>query len=162
MKYLPKILPIAEKIFLLLLVIGAGMKAIDKGGSMFLALALSGLACVYFLGIHVPSEVKIEEGEEPSGFKMLLILSILPRVIGISLAVSIIGIQFYLLQLEGSAVMLLVGGQTIIVAMFLFLVMQLNGTPYVESLRPKMLRGLVVVGAIAVIWFEGGLVLPQG
>ena len=62
----------------------------------------------------------------------------------------------------GYAVMLLVGAQTIVVVLLLFLVMKLRRTPHIESLLPKMLRGLIILGAIAVIWLEGGLVLPQG
>jgi len=58
--------------------------------------------------------------------------------------------------------MILVGSLTIVAAMFLLLVMQLTGTPHIDSLRSKMLRGVVILGAVAVIWFEGGLVLPPG
>jgi len=101
MKYLPKILPIGEKLFLLMLLIGAAMQAIGKGGNIILALSLSGLACVYFIGSYLPSELEIQEEEEDSGFKMLLVLSVLPRIMGISMSVSIVGKQFYLLQLEG-------------------------------------------------------------
>ena len=160
-KYLPKILPILEKLSLTLLLVGAVMQATGSGGMIIVALALSTLACVYFLEAFMLLEITEPEENESSDFKALLGQSILPRVLGVSMSVAIVGIQFYLLQLEGYATMLLVGGQTIVVSLFLALVLHFSGTPHLETLRPKAIKALIVVGMIAVIWWQGGLFPPR-
>ena len=93
MKYLLKILPYAEKFFLALLLVGAVLKILGMEGMIFITFGLLGLASVFFLTAYTPSDVVIAE-DEKAGFKELLVLGIIPKVLGMSMSIATVGILF--------------------------------------------------------------------
>ncbi len=75
-----------------------------------LMVSLSGLAIVFFLGAYQPSNI-VRSDDEKFGFMDLLYLTIAPKLVGISMAVSLIGILFYFINanVQGTKQMLLLG-----------------------------------------------------
>lgn len=75
-----------------------------------LIVSLSGLAIVFFLGAYQPSNI-VRSDNEKLGFMDLLYLTIAPKLVGISMAVSLIGILFYFINanVEGTKQMLFLG-----------------------------------------------------
>lgn len=156
MKHLPKILSFLEKLAVAIFIGAAISWQLNiEGASILIALSLGTLACVYFLRVYIPSDIKIAEGEQ-LGFQELLVMQILPRVLGISMAVAIIGIQFFLLGLEGYATMIAVGGSTIAVASFIAGVLRISGTRYSETLVPTLFRALIILVVVVVLALQQG------
>jgi len=162
MKYLPKILRYLEMIAVTLLLAGGLFEKLTiEGGMILVGLALSMLACVYFLQAYVPSDVKIKESNS-FGFKDLLTLSILPKVFGISMSVAIVGIQFFLLQLEGYPMMITIGTFTIVTAYFIALVLRFSGAYYFPTLVPILFRAFIILASVLVLFLYSGLELQHG
>src|SRR5436190_8350702 len=101
-------LSILEKIAVVVALLGIGFKYLHlAGGNEMLMLGLSGLAGVYFMFAYKPPE-KTDQEEKP-GFATLLIATILPKVSWIACSVLTIGVLFGVLNLSGSAEMLMIG-----------------------------------------------------
>ena len=100
----------------------------DMNAESLILFSMSGLAIVFFLYAQRPPEMS-NTGEEPLGFKALLTMSVIPKVLWISLSVSTIAILFHYLQLNdtGSKQMLLIGGSSLFMGMLLLGILTLGG-----------------------------------
>ena len=110
--YPERILPWIEGIGLVLLVISGMMILLDMQAQELLMISLSTLSVVFFLRANSSPALKIKEGEQ-LGFTSLLSLVILPKVLWIGSSAATIGILFWILRLEGSAEMLMIGGSAL-------------------------------------------------
>lgn len=138
--YADKSLPWLEAIGLVLLVISGMMMLLKMQAQELLMIALSTLAITFFLKAHRPPAMKIKEGE-PQGFTSLLSLVILPKVLWIGASVATIGILFWLLHMNGSAEMLMIGGSTLAFGTVLLGALMMTGTEDLwTAYRPILFR----------------------
>ncbi len=126
-----KSLPLAEKFFLAGVALGLVLYySVNESNIVFIS--LSALAAVYFLYAHVPPEL-VRDDDKPHGFAELLANSIVPKVMWISASVSIIGLLFALLKLEGSPEMLLIAVSALGVGLLLFTIFFTIGVKGIQS-----------------------------
>src|SRR5689334_19459257 len=93
-----------EKIFLVGFIIGVGLRITHTvGGDQFLMISMSGFAMTSFLTAYKP----LAENTA-TGFNAVLV-TIINKVFYIASAVSIIGLQFFLLHFTGYQQMLIIG-----------------------------------------------------
>ncbi|MEQ8304854.1 MAG: hypothetical protein RIB47_15775 [Cyclobacteriaceae bacterium] len=131
-------LPAAEKIFLAGLAVGVVLLFMSVDTTV-LMISLNGLAVVYFLFAYKPLEIQREEGAL-FGFSELLAYMIVPKVMWIASAVSLIGIMFSLLKLEGSSNMLLIGLISLGIGTLLLVIFKAIGVKQLEVLQPMLYR----------------------
>ena len=93
--------------------------------------------------------------EEKFGFLDLLMTSIVPKVLGIGMAVSMMGTLFFLLEYEGYPQMLQLGGTTIVVC-YALIVLSGSIAKYGRLLAPMLLRSLLVVAVVGYVIFIAG------
>jgi len=151
---LAKILPAIEKAALVCIIAGSSLKILHlNGANMLLLIGMSSLAGAWYLMAFMPaSPVDDETNAPPSsmGFLALLMTTILPKLMGIAGAVSIIGILFHLLHLPGAGLMLLIGSSTCAVATAIFLFALLTGK---ISVLPPMVWRIGTAAAIGFYYF---------
>lgn len=114
-------------------------------GSQLLVVALGSLAVFYNLSAF--QALPPAPDNAPSS---LFADILLPKITGIGAAVAVIGILFGLMHWNGAAVMLLVGGSTLVMAGFFSL------TAYLSSRQPRLLAGVVraaLIGGLALVLF---------
>jgi len=135
-----------EKIAIALLFLCGLLAALGKEAEAqgLLMVSLGTLSTVFFLYANAPPQ-GIDKTEQPMGFKELLTLLIIPKVLWISLAISTIGILFYFLNLKGYNEMLLIGGTSLLFALVLLAVLFLNGAKYLDAIRPVLMRAVTVL-----------------
>jgi uncharacterized membrane protein YfcA len=108
-----KILPAVEKAALITVIAGSAFKILHyTGANMLLLIGLVTLAGTWYLMAFSPKQPSEDEAGTPAGpkdFFSLLVSTILPKVMGIAGAVTVIGILFYLLHMPGATQMLLIG-----------------------------------------------------
>jgi hypothetical protein len=101
---------------------GAGIGLLLRFASVpsnnLIIISLSGLAIILFLSAYRPPNI-VRSDDEKLGFTDLLCFSIAPKVLGISSAVTIIGVLFFLMGMKGYEQMLLVGSMSIAIASLL-------------------------------------------
>lgn len=146
-----KVLPAIEIAALVCIIAGSTFKILHlTGANMLLLIGLSSLAGAWYLMAFMPAPPVDDEMNTPSppkGFFDLLLATILPKLMGIAGAVSIIGILFHLLHLPGDGPMLLIGSSTCAAATAIFLFALLTGK--ISALPPMVWR----IGTAAAIGF---------
>ena len=147
----------AERFFLVVLIAGVGLRYGGMQMMPLIYLGLVGLAITYFLfAFRVPDVPRPENGkEEKFGFLDLLMTSIVPKVLGIGMAVSMMGTLFFLLEYEGYPQMLQLGGTTIVVC-YALIVLSGSIAKYGRLLAPMLLRSLLVVAVVGYVIFIAG------
>lgn len=135
-------LPILEKILIIALIVGA-ILAPTQNDKTVLSIAFVGLAVVFFLSAFQVIEVPSDE-QTPMGFKELLGLNILPKVMWIGSAAGAIGIASYLMQLnnEGYKRMLMIGGGNIALSLLVLAFLSVSGTRNLRVVTPILLRAV--------------------
>lgn len=132
----------AERAFLIALALGTIMAylKIDTG---VLRVSLVGLAVVFFLYAYKPMDIVRGENEQ-LGFSDLLAVTILPKVMWISSAISTLGLLFYILDLgnEGYKNMLMIGGLTIGIAFVLLTIFLASGVKNLKMVTPILFRAV--------------------
>ena len=150
-----KLLPYLERVFLASLIIGFVLRLSGNEIPMLITVSLAGLGVIFFLSAYRPLDIEPSEGEQ-MGFKELLGLSIVPKVLWISTAVATIGILFYLLDLgnDGDLRMLYIGGSTIALATLILLGLKATGTKNISAVMPVLFRALPTLLVTAYILFS--------
>lgn len=143
----------AEGVFLTAFGVGLVLQWMDVQTSI-LFIALFGLATIYFLGAYIP--IDIPDNQEQGGFVKLFSQVIAPKVLGISSAVCVIGILFYLTGLKGYQQMLLIGCASIAAASVVIFFSILKNEPARKALMPLLLRAI----PLAIISFY--ILMTQG
>lgn len=131
-----KYLPLGEKIFLAGIVIGMLLIYMNIDSNVALV-SINGLSAIYFLNAYRPSE-SVDDG--PQGFGALLVLSILPKVMWISLSVSLVGITFHVLALAGAMQMVMIGAISLGAGLLLFLIFVASGAKGIKMNVPMLYR----------------------
>lgn len=144
-------LPTAELICLAGAFIGVLLKRIDQPGDDVLRISLSGLAGIFFLSAFRPPEGS--QGDVPKGFMDLLFATILPKIMGISLAVSVIGILFTLLHFPGNKEFLRIGGAVLVMALVLTGAGLATGNDRAKAIKPLLYRAMPMVLVTAYLLF---------
>jgi hypothetical protein len=140
-----KFLPLLEKINLAAVFIGIVLQRLNiPGSSMCFLVGLVGLSITFFLMAYVPAEAPRDD--EQQGFPELMAYSIVPKVIYISMSVSVMGILFYLLNIEGSKNMLLIGftGGAVAAAIIGFFLLTLKHSGQLTAILFRALPVLLV------------------
>lgn len=135
----------AEQALLALALIGLILRYANLPWTTVVMLALSGLACVFFLSAYLPPEPVEADKNTRLGFKDLLMLTILPKVMGIACSVSAIGILFFLLGLKGYRQMVMIGGGTIVIGLLILGIGFITETRNIKSMMPMLHRGIPLV-----------------
>lgn len=132
----------AERALLIALVLGTMLMylKVDTG---VLSVSLIGLAVVFFLYAYKPIEI-VRDEKEQLGFSDLLAVTILPKVMWISSAISTLGLLFYLLDLgnDGYKNILMIGGLTIGIAVVLLTVFLSSGVKNLKMVTPILFRAV--------------------
>lgn len=149
------LLPKIEVISLLMSVVGFVTKwSLIKSGDYMLLIGLGTLSVVYFLRTYAPTVIDQENslvqlsGKAVTAFAptsaepSFLVDILLPKIINLSSAITLIGIQFKLMSWSGSRIMLLVGVGALLTAVVLL------------ALNQRMnLRALVLTLAGGVLFY---------
>lgn len=153
--FMNKTVPYIERVALLVLLVGIAFNYFNINASnIIIGISLSGLAIAYFLSAFKPTEVEPSEGEQLE-FKELLGMFILPKVIWISLTVSVIGILLYYVNIgnNGYLNMLYLGGSTMVFGIIVLLLLKLTGTKYINQAFPVLLRAIPILVVMYYIAF---------
>jgi len=139
---LTKHLPLVEKILLTALAIGT-ILTLMKIDSTVTRVSLLGIGVTFFLLAYRPTDMPRQEGEQ-FGFSELLGLTIVPKVLWISSAISAFGIAFYIFDFgnDGYKKMLMIGGLTIGIGTILLVVFLVSGVRHVKTVTPILLRAV--------------------
>ncbi len=139
---------------MLALAIGLVAKYLDYPSNSLLVVALGGMSVVFFLGAYQPPNF-VQEEDEKFGMPELLQLVIVPKVLGMSMAVACIGILFKLIGVnpEGSAQMLLLGGSSSAISIAIILIGLATNVKHIHSVVPKLYRA-VPIAAVALYFFS--------
>ena len=135
-------LPLAEKILLTALAVGVILTAMGIDSTVT-RVSLFGLGVVFFLSAY--RVIDIPEAEnQPYGFSALLGLTVVPKVLWISSAISAVGISMWLSDPghEGFKRMLMIGGLSIGICTVLLLLFLLNGVKHIRLVTPVLLRAI--------------------
>ena len=103
-----------------------------EGGSAMIGMSLTTLAIIYYLSAFL----------QKSGSNVLMIVS--KKVIGISSAVTLVGIMFYNLHGSGAAVMLGVGTSSLTIAALLLAINELLSDEGIQS-RAQLIRSALIL-----------------
>ncbi len=147
-----KHLPLVEKFLLTGLAVGVILTLLKMDTSVT-RLTLLGLGVTFFLSAYRPPEIPMQENEK-FGFSELLGFMIVPKVLWISCAVSALGIAFYLGGNEGSKQMLFIGGSSIGIGTFLFLILLLNGVKHIKTVTPVLVRAVPLLLTDVYLFFK--------
>lgn len=137
-----KHLPLVEKILLAALAVGV-ILIVMKVDSTVARVSLFGLGVVFFLLAYRPNELPTQEGEV-FGFSHLLALTIAPKVLWISSAISAVGIALYLSDAgnDGYKNMLMIGGLTIASGATLLIIFLIMGVKHINTVIPVLVRAV--------------------
>lgn len=136
---------------------GAGIGLLLRFASVpstnLIIISLSGLAIILFLSAYRPPNI-MRSDDEKLRFTDLLCLSIAPKILGISSAVTIIGILFCLMRMKGYEKMLLVGSMSIAIASLLIGAGVAMKVKHIKTAIPILYRAipLMLIG-FYLLWF---------
>ena len=146
-------LPKAEKVFLLGLAVGL-ILFFTSGDKIIVRISIGALAVIFFLSSFKPLDVP-ETGDKRFGFKELLTWIMIPKILWIGSAFSILGILVYTLQLghDGHMRALMPGGSTIAIGLLVILYSWATGTKHLSVLLPTIIRVVpVMLIALYIVW----------
>lgn len=149
--FVQKLFPLLSKVeiaCMLALAIGLVAQYLKYPAQSLLVVALGGLSIVFFLGAYEPPTFVRDENEK-FGMPELLQLVIVPKILGISMAVACIGILFKMIGVnpEGSAQMLLLGGSTSAITIAIILIGLVTNVKHIQSIVPKLYRAVPIAAA---------------
>ncbi len=142
-----------ETAFIAILFVSILLQNFDVSVIVPISIALGGLALVFFLNAYVPKSPSPNQDDKTLGFKDLLVQSILPKVLWISMAVSVCGLLFYVLKFKGSMNMMFMGGSTILIAALTILVFKFSGTRNTAMAIAILYRAIPILLTIIYIRF---------
>lgn len=149
-------LPTVEKALVALLAMSLMAKYINIDAKPLLLISLAGLAGVYYLGSFRPLGIERKDGEK-LGFMDLLATTHAPKMLGISSAVLIIGLLFFLQELprDRYIFLLMIGNSGIVLALVGLGLARMTGTEHLEVLSPILLRAvpLLIIGGY-IFWMN--------
>ncbi len=142
------VIPILEKVFAGILLLGLLLKYVNIDGKPFMIISLSGLAGVFYLTAFKPLGAELT-AEEKQGFANLFATTMGPKLLGIGSAVLTIGILFYLMKFGGYKEMLMIGCGAVSLVLLGLGVVSLAGNKNIERLTPLLIRAipLLLLGA---------------
>lgn len=143
----------AETFFLGLLTVGILLPKFDIDSSGIIMISLSGLAVIFFLYAYRPLEVKIGQGDK-MGFKELIYLTILPKLLWLSASVNAIGVLFFLLDMKGYKEMLMIGSATSLVALVIIGIFFLTEEKHIKATIPILYRVVPLLLVAAYVLFN--------
>jgi hypothetical protein len=140
--------PLMERIFLLGLLLGGAciLLHLQPFDITVTSVSLFGLGVAYILSAYKPIEIPQNDGET-AGMKVLLWYGIIPKVLWISSAVSVIAIALVLLNSDprGYKQMFFIGGSTIAVGLVITVGMAVAGLQAIRGIVPILLRATVLL-----------------
>jgi hypothetical protein len=131
-------LPLIEKVLLAALAVGVVL-AVTKIDVTVARISLLGLAVTFFLYAYKPVYVPDQENEKFS-FAGLLGLTIVPKVLWLSSAISATGISLYLFGIEGYKQMLTIGALTIASATLVLAFFVITNVKHINLVTPVLFR----------------------
>ncbi|MBK5279575.1 MAG: hypothetical protein JJE09_12005 [Bacteroidia bacterium] len=139
------ILPKVELVAAIISCIGLVLNYLKlPGASELIMIGFSTLASVFFLIAYTPlTPGKPLQPERPKTFIDLLSL-IVWKVVHIALAVTTIGLLFYLLHLKGFSQMMLIGTIALLLSLFLSGVIIVQNNKYLSTLKPTLIKAVVM------------------
>src|SRR5437868_724370 len=93
-------LPLVEMVAAAMLAVAIILQYMKIDAETLFVISLSALAGVFYLSAFKPLNIATEQGEV-LGFKDLLARTILPKLLGISCAIGVIAILFFLIGRKG-------------------------------------------------------------
>ena len=137
-------LPLVEKILLTSLLVGIVLVNMQIDSTVAIA-SLFGLAVTFFLLAFNPPTLPQDENEM-LGFPELLGLTIIPKALWISCAVSVVGLTFYTLGLNnpGAKNMAAIGGFSIALATLALCVLLVTGARHLKINIPVLIRAVPI------------------
>ncbi len=135
-------LDLAEKIFLTGILVGLLLSYLSMDKTV-LKFSLISLSVTYFLSSFKVIEIPRKEDEQ-FGMTEMLAWLIVPKVLWIGYAVSLMGIYLFTLELDhdGHTRALLIGGVTIVIGLVVLGYAQLTGTKYLKYILPVVMRAI--------------------
>ena len=115
------------------------------GSNELIIISLSVLSGIYFLGAYVP-RMPLNETEKPQlGFAALLGGTIVPKILGIGLSITVIGVLFCIMHFNGFREMLLIGSTSLTGATVVGWLVTSSNERNREALKPLLMRALVMM-----------------
>ena len=144
---LSKYFPVIEGISVTAFAVGYLFKNMHYAGSNeLIIISLSVLSGIYFIGAYVPRAESNEPEAKPQlGFAALLGRSIVPKILGIGLSVSVIGIEFSIMNWNGFREMLLIGSTSLAGATVVGWLVTSSDETGRQGLKPLLMRALVLM-----------------
>jgi hypothetical protein len=143
---LSKYLPYVEGISITTFVVGYLFKRMHYAGSNeLIIISLSVLSGIYFLGAYVPRTPLPEEQQKRQGFAALLGSTVVPKILGVGSSVTVIGVLFCVMHFKGFREMLLIGTASLAADSVIGWFVTSNDEQARESLKPLLLRAVVLV-----------------
>lgn len=132
----------AERALLIALVLGTMLRYLEIDTDL-LTVSLIGLGLVFFLYAYKPVDM-IRDEKEKFGFSDLLAVTILPKVMWISSAISTLGLLFYVQNLayEKYNMMVMIGGLTIGIAVVTLTIFLAGGVKNLKAVTPILFRAV--------------------
>lgn len=149
-----KLIPLLERIFLIALIIGIVLNLYKMGLPVLINISLGGLGIVYFLNTFQHLEIERKE-DKPLGFKELLGLVVVPKVLWISLTISIIGILLYFINPDNDVykILLYIGELNIAISTAILFILKFSESKYFDSMLPILYRAFPIFVANFYILF---------
>ena len=149
-----KYLPTVEKILLTALIIGTILRIMHIDSSVT-QVTLVGLGIIFFLFAYRPTELQRNEGEQFEFFDLLAV-TIVPKVLWISSAVSVMGLAFYLFDLGNDSYkrLLTIGAISIGSGVTILILAFTKGVRHLNTVTPVLLRAVPLLLADFYILFR--------
>jgi hypothetical protein len=132
----------AEQALLGIALIGLVLKFANLPWTTVLTVALAGLAGVFFLSAYLPPDRSKLDDHAPLGLRHLLAFTIAPKILGISCAVSAIGVLFFIEGLKGYLQMVMIGGIAIALGLLVLGYGFMTDTKNIRTMMPLVYRAI--------------------
>lgn len=150
-------LAFAEMIFLALLITGIFLKLSGTDSNTLFLISIIGVSAIYYIQAFKPPKRTSQDVKGPQGFQELLSQSIIPKVLYIALAISLTGILFAILSLEGGQIMQFIGGSSCVAGLLILVFFSVTGVKNLRSLFPLVLRVVIVLATNVFILIQPGI-----
>lgn len=136
-------LSMAEKIFFAGLLVGLMLMYFNPDNRTLIQASLIMLAASFFISAYKVIEIPRKE-EDSFEFKEMLSWLIVPKVLWISCAISLVGLSIFLSQPdhEGYKRMFMIAGLSITIALAIIAYAFATGTKYLQYILPPVLRAV--------------------
>lgn len=152
-KILPFV-PWAERVFIVAALIALALKATGNPSTTLLVISLGGLAAGFFLSGFIPLDIPYDENIK-LGFIDLLALTIVPKVMWIGSAISVLGILFHQLGLPPDRYLqLFMIGSSVLVGALVHLITLVQGVKRLHYVMPIYYRAIPVLLVMAYLFYN--------